>query len=129
MSTGGRNSTMRPELHFVTDSMTIRFDLDPELREQWLPILERQVDLTLAPLAGSLKSAKITFSTLEDEGAGELRYLCTLEGRRQDGSQLRFQARHRDGQTAIHDTAARARRAIVRSRQKRALGRMPSAVS
>ena len=108
----------------MKESMAIRFDLDPELRQRWLPILERQVDLTLAPLAGSLKSVKISFSTLKAEGDGELRYLCELEGRGRDGSHIRCQARHRDGQTAIHDTAARARRAIARSRQKSAAGRL-----
>ncbi len=113
----------------MKNSMAIRFDLQPELRKRWLPILERQVDLTLAPLAGSLKSAKISFSTFKAEGDGELRYLCTLEGRGPDGSHIRFQARHRDGQTAIHDTAARARRAIARSRQQSAVGRLRTVAS
>ncbi len=109
--------------------MAIRFELEPGLRKQWLPVLERQVDLTLAPIAGRLKRVKITFSTFTAEGDGQLRYLCELEGRGQDGSRLHFQARHRDGQTAIHDTAARARRAIARSRQQRAAGRLHRATS
>jgi|SRR5210317_1265326 len=104
--------------------MTIRFDLDPELQARWLPILERQVGLTLAPLAGSLKSASIRFSTFSAQGDGEIRYLCELEGRGEDGLHLQFKSRHRDGQTAIHDTTARARRAIARSLQHKAPGRL-----
>lgn len=109
--------------------MAIRFDLDPELQARWLPILERQVGLTLAPLVGSLKSASIKFSTFRAQGDGEIRYLCELEGRGEDGLHLQFESRHRDGQTAIHDTTARARRAIARSLQHKASGRLRTATN
>ncbi len=109
--------------------MAIRFDLDPELQTRWLPILERQVGLTLAPLAGSLKSANIKFSAFRAAADGEIRYLCKLEGRGEDGSHLQLETRHRDGQTAINDTTARARRAIARSLQHKASGRLRTATN
>ena len=109
--------------------MAIRFDLDPELQARWLPILERQVGLTLTPMVGSLKSASIKFSAFRAEADGEIRYLCELEGRGEDGLHLQFKTRHRDGQTAIHDTTARARRAIARSLQHKASGRLRTATN
>jgi len=106
--------------------MAIRIEVDPELQAQWLPILERQIDLTLAPVAMTLKRARIRFSAFESEGTGDVRYLCELQGRGEDGVQLHFRALHRDGQTAIHDTAARARRAIAHRRQHKAANRVPA---
>ncbi len=96
----------------------IRLNIQKGLGTSWRPLIERQIDLTLSPVRASLRSAEVRFSALRPPGREQLSYRCELRGRGIAGESFHCLAEHTDGQTAIADAFARARRDIVRSRQR-----------
>lgn len=102
--------------------MQLRCDIAPDLANRWRPVIERQLDLTLAPLRDRLRSARVRFAQEGPRagrvGAGES-YCCEFTVRDRVGATHRSVARHRDGTVAIADALTRARRSITRLRRTR----------
>jgi hypothetical protein len=94
----------------------LRVQIPEDISPVWRPIIERQVDLTLSPVRGSLSSLRIDFQPVQSNGNGAVAYRCELHGRASNGRTYSVSAQHPDGQTAIVDTLTRARRTIVRER-------------
>lgn len=101
----------------------LRVQLPDEISAEWRPIIERQVNLTLSPVRGSLSSLRIDFQPVRSSGNGTISYRCELRGRASNGRTYNATAQHPDGQTAILDTLTRAKRAIVRERSGSAVTR------
>jgi hypothetical protein len=94
----------------------LRVQVPDEISPEWRPIIERQVNLTLSPVRGSLSSLRIDFQPVRSNGDGTIAYRCELRGRASNGRTYSVSAQHPDGQTAIMDTLTRAKRTIVRER-------------
>jgi hypothetical protein len=96
----------------------IRLNIQDELSDSWQSLIERQIDMTLSPVRASLRSAQVSFSAVPRLGSDSISYLCELQGRGIGGETYYTRAQHTDGQTAIVDAFARARRDIARQRQR-----------
>jgi len=95
----------------------VRISVEPELHDEWRPVLERQLNLTLGRLRGQLSSLRVRFAATPVPGSEEPVYRCELRGRSIRGTVYRNTARSTDGSTAISDVLARTCRAIARDRQ------------
>ena len=96
--------------------MKLKHSIAPELASRWLPVIERQFDLTLAPLEISLKQVSVGFSVVGENGSTT--YRCEVSGTTAAGGEFNLSNQHRDGRVAITDVFSRARREVARSRQR-----------
>jgi hypothetical protein len=92
----------------------MRIEIQEELAPVWRPVLERELDLNLAPVRGRLRAARVRFvgTVLPDtDGRG---YRCVFRGRGIHGEAYFAEADSVDGRTAIHGALIRVRRDLVR---------------
>ena len=95
----------------------VRISVQPELQDEWRPVLERQLNLTLGRLRDQLSSLRVRFAATPVPRGEATVYRCELRGRTVRGTVYRNTARSTDGSTAISDVLARTCRAIARDRQ------------
>lgn len=100
----------------------IRINVEEDLAPAWRGRIEHQINRILSPVRGSLKSASVRFGASPESSSvdGAVTYLCELEGRGIRGEHYRASAQHPNGEIAVADTLARARRAVARDRQRSA---------
>lgn len=94
----------------------MHIQIPEELRASWQARIERLVHLTLGPLRGTLRRARLEFRSTDSPEHGKGRYQCVFEASGPHGEPYRFCVQHRDGVVAIVSALARARRAIMRDR-------------
>lgn len=95
----------------------INFNLEPQLKSEWEPILIRQLRLLLSPVLANIKTGSIHFYVQVDLSQGESYYCCEFQG---DGfSQEIYYAftQNMDGRIAIRDALSRIRRAVIHKSQ------------
>jgi hypothetical protein len=91
----------------------------PAHLDEWLPRIERQLDLALAPLESLIGALAVRMETVTDPADASLRYLCEFDVLADGGRRHRIAVEHADGLTAVQDAAARVRRELVRGRRLR----------
>ena len=91
----------------------------PAHLDEWLPRVERQLDLALAPLNSLIGQLAVRLEPVGDAADTSLRYLCELDVLANCGRRHRIAVEHADGLTAVQDAAARIKRELVRGRRLR----------
>jgi hypothetical protein len=92
----------------------VRVEIQEELEPVWRSVLERELNLNLAPVRRRLRTARVRFvgTVLPDnQGRG---YRCVFTGKGLRGEAYFAEADSVDGRTAIHGTLLRVRRDLLR---------------
>lgn len=107
----------------------IRFNIEPQLEQQWEPIIVRQLHLLLSPVLVNVKSASIKLQMQYDESSKLNYFYCELYGYGIQHEVFHASTKNTDGKVAIHDVFSRIRRTIIRSNQHITLGEKIVAIS
>lgn len=93
----------------------IQFNIEPQLEQQWKPIIVRQLHLLLSSALVNVKSADIKFQMQHDKSLNTKYYYCQLDGRSLQDDTYYASTKNTDGRIAIHDVFSKIRRSIIRS--------------
>ncbi len=97
----------------------IRFNIEPQLKAEWEPILDKQLHLILTPVLANIKFAYVNFYLQSSSSRKNLKcFCCEFQG--YGGAQKETYhafAENIDGKTAIRDSLSRIRRTIIRKYQ------------
>ena len=90
-----------------------KVEIGKELAPDWQRFIDRQLDMTLSPVRGSLQSARVRLTV--DQRQTPLQFECELSGRDKHGAPLHARTRNANGYLAVTDALARVRREIGRA--------------
>lgn len=100
----------------------VTLSIKPELEARWRSVLEREINLSLAPVRGRLRAARVRFVQVALPDGGAPGFRCTVTGRGIGGEVHRAQADSSDGRIAIQSAIVRIRRDVIRRHQ---IARLP----
>lgn len=95
----------------------IRFNIEPQLKSEWEPVLSRQLRLLLTPVLANVKTGSIHFYTQIDPAVSETYYCCEFQGDGFSDEIFYAYTQNLDGRIAIRDALSRVRRAVIRKSQ------------
>ncbi len=96
----------------------VKISVQQDLREEWQPVLDRQLNLAMSRMRDQLGSLRVRFGASLTPGQETAVYRCEIRGRAMTGKIYRHTARSTDGTTAIADALARISRAVSRDRRQ-----------
>ena len=95
----------------------VQLKIQDNLDAEWRPVIERELNFSLAPVQSRFKNIRIHFvGVLRPAGHGA-GYRCILVARGHGGETYHTEADSPDGRMAIQDALLRARRAVTRRRR------------
>ena len=95
----------------------INFNLEPQLKSEWEPILIRQLRILLSPVLTNIKTGSIHFYVQVDLSRGESYYCCEFQGDGYNQEIYYAFTQNMDGRIAIRDALSRIRRAVIHKSQ------------
>jgi hypothetical protein len=98
----------------LDQTAVVKLDIHNELAPDWRRVLEREVNLSLAPVRGRLRAARIRFAGALLPDSEEPGYRCVFTGRGIHGETYYSEADSLDGRAAIQGALIRVRRDVVR---------------
>ena len=95
----------------------IKFNVEPQLKSEWEPILNRQLRLLLTPVLANIKTGSIHFYIQIDPAQGASYYCCEFQGDGYTDEVFYAFTQNMDGRIAIRDALSRVRRAVIHKSQ------------
>ena len=95
----------------------IRFNVEPQLKPEWEPVLARQLRLLLTPVLSNVKTGSIQFYMQIDPAVNETYFCCEFQGDGYSNETYYAFTQNMDGHVAIRDALSRIRRAVIRKSQ------------